>query len=780
MSTLSDPSSLEALPILPLRDTVVFPAAVLPIHIARHPSIKLIDMLLRRPHRVMGVVAQKANQADFPGYDEIYHVGTLVRLLKVIRLNKGNYSVVIQGVGRIKLLGQVAGAPYLQASVQRVPESPVRDEEIDALTVHLREIARGVFIDQGHVSQEAATMLDKIKDPGSLADLITSHLTLSAETKQQVLEAFDLRDRLRKVLDALTRFQEVSRVKREISTIVQQEMSSSQREQLLRQQMRTIRRELGDSEESEDELDALEERMSEVSLSDEAYAMAKKQLSRLRIMSSQSAEFHVGRNHLEWLLDLPWGTSAPERLDIAEVRCVLDEDHFGLEKVKKRILEHIAVRKLRTDARGPLLCLAGPPGVGKTSLGRSIARATGRPFVRVSLGGVQDEAEIRGHRRTYVGSLPGRIVTALRKVNANNPVMVLDEIDKLATDTRGSPASALLEVLDPEQNYAFVDHYIEVPVDLRKVLFIATANRKDTIPHALLDRFEVVDIPGYTREEKLAIAEQFLLPKQLSEHGLSPERLEVTKQALGDIVDSYTREAGVRGLERQLAALCRDVAFKIASGDEQQIATDDAYVQKVLGPPPYQLQTPERDIQPGVATSLSWTPAGGDLMFVESSRMPGKGAVHLTGQMGGVMKESVATAFTYIRARASSLGLKDDFLSRIDVHVHLPQGAIPKDGASAGVAIYASLASMLTKASLRADVGMIGEITLRGSVLRVDRIKEKCLAAHRARLKRILLPKSNEADLDEVPIHVRNDLDIRLISKIEEVLPLVIQEPVLS
>ncbi|MCB9667121.1 MAG: endopeptidase La [Myxococcales bacterium] len=780
MSTLSDSASLEALAILPLRDTVVFPAAVLPIHIAREPSIKLIDMLLRRPHRIMGVVAQRGNRSDFPAYDQIYHVGTLVRLLKVIRLHKGNYSVVIQGVGRIKLLGEVEGAPYLQAGVERVPESTIRDEEIDALAVHLREIARSVFSGQSQVSQEASTMLDKIKDPGSLADLVTSHLPLSAETKQHVLEAFDLRHRLRTVVEALGRHQEVSRVKEEISTIVQQEMTSSQRDQLLRQQMRTIRRELGDSDESEDELDALEEKLSHVSLPDEAYAMAKKQLSRLRIMSSQSAEFHVGRAHLEWLLELPWNTSVPERIDIAEVRCVLDEDHYGLERIKKRILEHIAVRKLRTDAKGPLLCLAGPPGVGKTSLGKSIARAMGRPFVRVSLGGVQDEAEIRGHRRTYVGSLPGRIVSALRKVGANNPVMVLDEIDKLSSESRGSPASALLEVLDPEQNYAFLDNYIEVPVDLRKILFIATANRKDTIPHALLDRFEVVDIPGYTREEKLAIAEQFLMPKQLSEHGLSPERLEVSKEALDFIVDCYTREAGVRGLERQLASLCRDVAFRVASGDEVNVAGTEAYVQKVLGPPPYQLQMPEREIQPGLATALSWTPAGGDLMFVESSRMPGRGNIHLTGQMGKIMKESVATAFTYIRARASSLGLNDDFLTRIDVHVHLPQGAVQKDGASAGVAIYASLASMLMKTSLRGDVGMIGEISLRGSVLRAERVKEKCLAAHRARLTRILLPRLNEPDLDEVPTHVRNDLDIRLISKVDEVLPLVMQERVLS
>ncbi|MBW2462991.1 MAG: endopeptidase La, partial [Deltaproteobacteria bacterium] len=504
----------------------------------------------------------------------------------------------------------------------------------------------------------------------------------------------------------------------------------------------------------------------------EAERAAKKQLSRMRSMSPAGSEYHVSRQYVEWLADLPWGKVTADRLDVGEARRVLDEDHHGLEKIKRRILEYIAVRKLRSDKKGPILCLVGPPGVGKTSLSKSIARATGRNFTRVSLGGVQDEAEIRGHRRTYVGSFPGRIIGAFKKAGSRNPVMLLDEVDKLGSDFQGDPGSALLEVLDPEQNSEFVDHYLDVPFDLSQVLFVATANRKDTIPRPLLDRMEMIELPGYTRDEKLAIAQQFLIPKQLSEHGLSPERLEFLESGVDKLVDEYTREAGVRKLEQMVAAVCRAVAVRLAHGEDVMEQAGPEFVEDVLGPPRIKPQKVERHGKAGVATGLSWTPSGGDLMFVESQRMPGKGRIHLTGSMGGILKESVATAFTYIRARPDKFGLPEDFLSKIDVHVHLPQGSVKKDGAAAGMAIFVSLASMLTRIEARPDVAMSGEVTLRGAVLKVTGIKSKCLAAHRAGIKHVILPKRNEPDLDELPEQVRKGLEIHLVSKVSEVLEL--------
>ena len=770
------PPAPETLPILPLRNSVLFPASVVPINVGRARSVRLIEEAFGNDRPTIGVVAQRVAETEDPKFEDVFNVGTIARVLKVIRLSSGNYSVVLQGVARMRIEEQLGRHPYLQGRVLRLGEPPIRDVEIDALAVNLRESARRLLALLPHASREATAVLENVQEPGALADLVASNLPISTAQKQAVLETFDLRTRLRKVLELVTRQAEVFRVKKEISTMVQEEMSRSQREFLLRQQAKAIRKELGEGDDEEDEIEALRDRVARAEMPIDAEKAAKKQLSRMRSMSPAGAEYQSARTYVEWLCDLPWSKTTLDRLEVAEVRRVLDEDHHGLEKIKKRILEYIAVRKLRSDKKGPILCLVGPPGVGKTSLGRSIARATGRQFVRISLGGVADEAEIRGHRRTYVGSFPGRIIGGLKKAAARNPVFVLDEVDKLGNDSRGDPASALLEVLDPEQNFAFVDHYIEVPVDLTQVMFVATANRKDTIPTALLDRMEVIELPGYTREEKIAIARQFLVPKQLSEHGLTPDRLDFALEGIDFIVDHYTREAGVRNLERQVASICRNVAVRVAAGEDVQIMADAAFVEAALGPPRHERNMAEKLGSPGVATGLSWTPAGGDLMFVESSRMPGKGLVHLTGQMGDVMKESVAAAFTYIRSHAAQLGLSEDFLTTIDVHVHMPQGGI-KEGPSAGIAIFVSLASMLTRLRVRPDVAMTGEITLRGTILRVEGIKEKLLAAHRAGMRIIVMPKRNERDLEDLPDSVRKDLTIHLVSRVDEVLALALQVP---
>jgi ATP-dependent Lon protease len=602
---------------------------------------------------------------------------------------------------------------------------------------------------------------------------VASDLGVPTGAKQQILEVLDVRERVRRVLEIVSRQAQVHKVKKEISTMVQEEMSRSQREFLLRQQMKTIRKELGEADD-DDEVEMLRERLARAEMPVEADKAARKQLQRMRAMSPHGAEYQVSRNYVEWLADLPWGKVTADRLDVNEAKRVLDEDHHGLDKIKRRIVEYIAVRRLKSDIRGPILCFVGPPGVGKTSLAKSIARATGRNFCRVALGGVQDEAEIRGHRRTYVGAYPGRFVVGMKQAGARNPVMLLDEIDKLATDGRGDPGAALLEVLDPEQNNTFTDHYLEVPLDLSGVLFIATANRKDTIPRPLLDRMELIELAGYTRDEKHHIAMDFLVPKQLREHGLSPDRLDFSDDAIDAMIDGYTREAGVRNLEQKVASVCRSVAVRLAEGEDVRQLSDATHVREVLGAPRFERSIAEKLAHPGVATGLSWTPAGGELMFIEAQQMPGTGQLHLTGKIGDVMKESIAAAFSYIRVRSIDLGLPNDFLSKMDIHVHLPNAAMPKDGPSGGIAVFVALSSMLTKLKVRSDVGMTGEITLRGHVLPVSGIKEKCLAAHRAGLKHILLPKRNEPDMDDVPKEVKEDLQVHFVSKMDEVLPLVL------
>lgn len=761
------------LPILPLRNSVLFPATVVPVNVGRPRSVRLIEEACGRERPAIGVVSQLKPEVEDPTFDQVYHTGTIARVLKVIRLNSGQYSVVLQGVSRMRIEEPLGRHPTMRARVHRYHEIPTVDVEIEALAAHLRESARKLLHELPTASRESLHILDNVREPGALADLIESNLPLANEAKQKVLETLDVRERVRLVLAQVNRQNEVLRVKEEISTMVEEEMSSSQREYLLRQQVKSIRRELGETNVDEDEIENLRERIALGRLPKEPAAAAKRELRRMASMNAASSEYQVARTYVEWLADLPWKKKTPDRLDVAQARQVLDEDHYGLEKPKRRIIEYVAIRKLRRDGRAPILCFVGPPGVGKTSLGRSIARASGRSFVRVSLGGVSDEAEVRGHRRTYVGAFPGRIISGLKKAGTRNPVMVLDEIDKLGRDQRGDPSSALLEVLDPEQNNQFTDHYIDVPFDLSKVMFIATANQKSTIPSALLDRMEVIELPGYTPREKRSIARDFLIPRQLSEHGLSPERLDFSDEAIDMLIESYTHEAGVRKLEQQAAAVCRAVAVRLAAGEDLSIMADPPFIETVLGAAKARRQEPERMARAGVATGLAWTPAGGDLLFVEASRMPGTGKLHLTGNMGDVLKESAAAAFTFVRARAGELGLADDFVSHTDIHVHLPSGGVPKDGAAAGIPLFVALASALTQVKIRPDVAMSGEITLRGNILQVGGIKEKCLAAHRAGVARILLPKRNEPDLEEVPDEVRQDLEICLVSRVDEVMSLV-------
>ncbi|MEZ4286795.1 MAG: endopeptidase La [Polyangiales bacterium] len=766
----------RTLAILPLRNSVLFPASIVPVNVGRPRSVRLVEETCALDKALIGVVAQKDPQVEDPTFDDVYNVGTIARVLKVIRLNSGHYSVVLQGVCRMRIEEGLSRHPTMRARVARIHELPIVDEDVRASSVHLREAARVLMTKLPSANRESMRILDNVQEPGALADLVASHLPVDNAAKQAILAALDVPKRIQDVLTLVRRQEDIQRVKEEVSSLVDSEISDTDHEHLLRQQIKAIRQELGESDADDEDIEPLRERVALAEMPTEALTAAKRELKRMTSMNSSGGEYEVARQYVEWLADLPWAKRHPDRMDVHQARQVLDEDHHGLEKPKKRILEYVAIRKLRKDGRAPILCFVGPPGVGKTSLAKSIARAAGRQFVRVSLGGVADEAEIRGHRRTYVGAFPGRIVSALKTAASNNPVMILDEIDKLGRDHRGDPASALLEVLDPEQNDTFVDHYLDVPVDLSQVMFIATANRKDTIPTALLDRMEVIEVPGYTRTEKLAISERFLAPKQLSEHGLSPERLDFLASAFNKIIDEYTHEAGVRKLEQEISAICRAVAVRVANGEDVSVMADDGFVEKTLGPPRRIPQRKESRSQPGVATGLAWSPAGGDLLFVEVTTMPGSGKLQLTGNMGDVMKESAAAALSFIRTHAGELGLEETFLKNIDVHVHLPQGSIPKDGASAGVTLFVALVSKLIEAKIRPDVAMSGEITLRGHVLRVTGIKEKCLVAHRSGVRRVLLPKLNEPDLDDVPKDVLDDLEICFVSRIDEVLHLVLDD----
>jgi ATP-dependent Lon protease len=767
----------DELPVLPIRNAVLFPGAVAPFDVGREKSVALVEDVDSLPSPVIAIFAQRDPSTDDPGKDDLHHVGCAARVLKALKHSSGNYSLILQGLERIRLEEVTQTAPYVKAKIARLQEQNVGDDEAEALSMSLRDIAKQVVQLMPELPREAGSVIDSIQAPGALADLVAGNLDAPVDEKAALLETVDAKERIRKVLKLLTRQLEILKMRERINSQIKEEMGKNQREYVLRQQLKAIKEELGEDEGDQGDLDGLEERIAKANLTTEAEQVAKKQLKRLRNMQVGSAEYTVVRTYLDWILDLPWHAQTPDNMDIGAVRKVLDEDHYGLEKVKKRILEYLAVRKLKKDKKGPILCLIGPPGVGKTSLGRSIARALGRKFVRISLGGVHDEAAIRGHRRTYVGALPGQIIQGMKKAGTINPVFMMDEVDKIGHDFRGDPAAALLEVLDPEQNNTFADHYLEIPYDLSNVMFVATANIADPIPAPLRDRMEILEIPGYTRREKLAIARQHLIPKQLEEHGITKEQLDITDKAVDVVIDAYTREAGVRTLERQVAGVIRGVAVKIAEGDTTPRKIDDEdTIREFLGAQKFASEVAERTEEPGVATGLAWTSVGGEILFIEATRMFGTGKLQLTGQLGDVMKESAQAALSYVRTNAEHYGIAKDFLEKSDIHIHIPAGGMPKDGPSAGVTMFTALVSMLTGIRVRHDVAMTGEITLRGRVLPIGGLKEKVLAAHRAGIKRVLVPERNKADLDEVPAEVKNDLEFVFVSKMDQVLEAALEE----
>ena len=766
-------------PVMPLRNTVLFPQQVIPIYIGRKKSLKLIEDLGPGDKHIV-VVAQEDGSIEDPKPEDLYAYGTLGVVLKVFDMPDNSKSAIVQGVERVKLLSFGDAEPYYTAVVDRVKDKPIGDDlELDALAKNLRNTFTELIQVAPNLTEEHSGMLSNIQKPSRLADRAVSLLTVPNQEKQEVLEELDVKKRVEKTITLLTR--EIQRIKlgEEIQTEVHDEISKTQREYYLREQMKAIKRELGEDEETV-EIKELEDRIKATGLSEEAEKVAMKELDRLTRIPTQSPEYSVSRTYIEWLADLPWSKSSDDQINVKKAEKILDKDHYGLEKVKERIVEYLAVRNLKQErnpdgvVRGPILCFSGPPGVGKTSLGKSIARAIGRKFVRMSLGGVRDEAEIRGHRRTYIGALPGRIIQSMKKVGTNNPVFMLDEIDKLGSDFRGDPSSAMLEVLDPEQNDSFSDHYLEVNFDLSKVMFITTANYQDAIPPALRDRMEVLDFSGYIEDEKIKIAQRHLIPKQIEENGLTKKEVSLDKAAISELIRSYTRESGVRNLEREIANVLRKVARGMIEKTFKTIRVTKTKVLEYLGAPRFYSELAERITKPGVVIGLAWTAAGGDILFVESSKMKGKGILTLTGQLGDVMKESATAALTYVRSHTDILGIAEDFHEKTDVHVHVPAGAIPKDGPSAGVSMFTSFVSLLTGKPVKDKLAMTGEITLRGNVLPIGGVKEKVTAAHRSGIKHIILPEHNKKDLEEIPEHIKKDLNFYFAKEIMDVIDVAI------
>lgn len=772
-----DPSGIVVpaeLPILPLRGVVVFPSAIVPLLISRGSSLKLVDDC-RKGDNILGLATQKNPEDENPTPQVLFARGCAGRILKMLKYPDGSVRILVQGLKRIEVREYLQQEPYLRARVAHLQDFVLPSKDLDALQAHMvSQFAKFVSM-VPYLPDELQGVVMNIKDPGRVTDLIASNLNISVDEKQDLLNTLDVRSRLEKLSTILNREVELVELGNKIQSQVQSELNKNQKEFYLRQQMRAIQRELGEGDTRSGEIEDLRKKIEDAKMPEEARKAAENELERLRMIPPESAEHSMVRTYLECLVNLPWSNSTEDNLDIVHARQVLDEDHYDLEKIKDRILEYLAVRKLKQDPKGPILCFVGPPGVGKTSLGRSIARAMERKFVRISLGGVRDEAEIRGHRRTYIGSLPGRIIQSLRTAGSNNPLFMLDEIDKLGMDFRGDPASALLEVLDPEQNFSFADHYLDVPFDLSKVMFITTANYLEPVPPALKDRMEVIELAGYTEEEKLEIAKRHLTPKQIKENGLSDDNIAFTDDAVLIIARSYTHEAGVRNLEREIGRVCRKIARAITEGKTEKTVITSAKVRELLGPERYFSEVAERTQEPGVATGLAWTPNGGDILFIESTRMAGKKGLTITGHLGDVMKESAQAALSYVRSRADRLGLPTDFFENCDLHLHVPSGAIPKDGPSAGITMATSLASLLTGRPVYSHIAMTGEITLRGKVLPIGGVKEKVLAARRAGITTVILPKRNEKDLEDVPENVRQEMQFRFVETMDEVLDLALE-----
>ena len=765
----------DVLPILPLYDAALFPKMVLPLVVMQGESVKLVDEAMAKDRIIGLVVSQRPDEKTSPDKEDLAQVGTSALILKLAKTQDNRTQLLVQGLNRFKIKAFKDGKPYLVARVELIKDVEKEDKETAALMSNiLSQFERIVELSPG-LPPEIAQMAKSIQEPGTLADMVASTINSNPEEKQKVLELLDVKKRLKEVTRLVNHQLDILELGDKIQSQVKGDMDKSQREYYLRQQLKAIKEELGEKDEASVEIDEYRAKIEEQNLPEEARKEANRELDRLSRMHSSSAEYTVASTYLDWITSLPWHKSTEDNVDIKAARKILDADHFGLEKPKRRIIEYLAVRKLKPESKGPILCFAGPPGTGKTSLGQSIARALGRKFHRISLGGVRDEAEIRGHRRTYVGALPGRIIQGLRRAESNNPVFMLDEIDKVGSDFRGDPSSALLEVLDPEQNFSFGDHYLDVPFDLSKVMFITTANILDTIPPALRDRMEVLMLHGYTLDEKNKIANRYLIPRQRDQHGLSAKRIKFTGGAVKQIVMGYTREAGLRNLEREIANICRGVASKIAQGEEKSVTIKVEDIHAFLGPVRFTSETKSRVSTPGVATGLAWTPTGGELLFIEATAMKGKKGLTLTGQLGDVMKESATAALSFARANAPSLGIDEDFFDSHDLHIHVPAGAIPKDGPSAGVTMLTALTSLLTDTCIRKDLAMTGEITLRGQVLPVGGIKEKVLAAHRAGIKTIILPDWNRKDLEDIPKKVEKEIKFHFVGKMLDVIDIALE-----
>lgn len=761
----------DTLPLLPVRDIVVFPYMILPLFVGREMSIKSIDHALNSNRMVM-LVTQRDLNVENPSPGDLYAVGTVGIIMRMLKLPDGRVKILVQGTSKARVLDFTQTEPFYMATIEKIVDQKVEEItiETEAITRTVKEqLDKAVSLGKT-ILPDIMVVVENLDDPGRLADLVASNLGLKTEQAQEVLEIIDPIQRLKRVSDILSREIELLIVQQKIQTEARGEIDKTQREYFLREQLKAIQKELGEIDERAEEINEFRKKVEEAKMPEKVMKEAEKQLKRLGKMHPDSAEAATVRTYLEWMVEIPWSKSTRDKLDIKTAEKVLNKDHYDLEKVKERILEYLSVRKLKEKMKGPILCFIGPPGVGKTSLGKSIARALGREFVRMSLGGVRDEAEIRGHRRTYVGALPGRIIQGIRQAGTNNPVFMLDEIDKIGMDFRGDPSSALLEVLDPEQNNSFVDHYLGVPFDLSNVMFITTGNLVDTIPGPLRDRMEIIYLSGYTAEEKLGIAINYLCPKQLDEHGITRKILKISDAALLQIISQYTREAGVRNLEREIAHLCRKVAKRIAEGAQKKFAVSPRNLHRFLGVPKYLPEEEMEKDEVGVSTGLAWTETGGDIIYVEATTMKGKGGLTLTGQLGDVMKESAQAALSYVRSRSKILGINDDLFSRSDLHIHVPAGAIPKDGPSAGITMATAIASALTGKPVSKSIAMTGEVTLRGRVLPIGGLKEKTLAAKRMGIKRVVIPSRNKKDLEDIPKYIKKDMEFIFADTMDDVL----------